>query len=123
MSKELKNISRQLDERIKLVDSDNELVNINISIGAIKEVKQVLRAPTEQEVCEALSEYYQMEVIYTENSLCSIFTLKHKKHVGNSVCFYDKSDNIITFWSDLPPNLITLIGRFYEALTKGSERE
>ena len=84
---------------------------------------KTLTLPTEQEVCEALSEYYQMEVIYTENSLCSIFTLKHKKHVGNSVCFYDKSDNIITFWSDLPPNLITLIGRFYEALTKGSERE
>jgi len=69
--------------------------------------EQALTPPTEQEVCEALSEYSNKKVYY-ENG---------KFEVGKyepSIC-YLQEDNIVWFnWFKLPPHIITMIGRFYE---------
>ena len=68
---------------------------------------KALTPPTEDEVCEALSEYSNKKVYY-ENG---------KFEVGKyepSIC-YLQEDNIVWFnWFKLPPHIITMIGRFYE---------
>ena len=76
--------------------------------------------PTEQEVCEALSEYYDTKVYYEEQEYGTSFYLgKVKKDMNGKeytvkrtiVCSYEGE---IVWNASLPPHLITLIGRFYE---------
>jgi len=78
-----------------------------IGTNGLDKIIKALTPPTEQEVCEALSEYSNKKVYY-ENG---------KFEVGKyepSIC-YLQEDNIVWFnWFKLPPHIITMIGRFYE---------
>jgi hypothetical protein len=72
-------------------------------------IEKFLTPPTEQEVCEALSEYSNKKVYYESG----------KFEVGKyepSIC-YLQEDNIVWFnWFKLPPHIVELIGRFYGGL-------
>ena len=84
--------------------------------GFIKEFKliqQALTPPTEEEVCEALSEYYGFEVMYKGGDFFP------KERLSNLYCVVAMVDGCIDFAYPLPPHLITLIGRFYEGVKKG----
>ena len=66
--------------------------------------------PTEEEVCEALSEYYGFEVVY--KGLNFITKIEHDYYYE----VVSIADNCIVFTAPFPPHLVTLIGRFYEGL-------
>jgi hypothetical protein len=78
-------------------------------------LKQALTPPTSDEVCEALSEYLcekigkKLEVEYLNGD----FILQN-----NYIAFLDGKGSLC-FNFNLPPHLITLIGRFYENEVKG----
>ena len=83
----------------------------------IKRTNKLLTPPTEEEVCEALSEYFRNdmkhceEVIFRQNKFIIVF-----ESGGYS--------NVIDFTRQLleeAPYLITMIGRFYEGLSDVSE--
>ena len=85
-----------------------------------KEIKETLRAcrvaitpPTADEVCEALNEYKDFDFVRYEN---------YSFYSGDTICYlgFDGVDDepLIIFNYELPPHLITLIGRFYEGLEK-----
>ena len=77
---------------------------------SIKIIEQVLTPPTADEVCKALSDYfgfdyyYQDGYFYKSNGIKYIYPLKVSGFT--EIQLYD---------GHLPPHLITLIGRFYEA--------
>ena len=81
-------------------------------------VEQALTPPTADEVCKALSECLQREVkMYSDNT----FYYTEQRQIGECdeiICGYgwENEHHTIAFEFDLPPHLITLIGRFYEGL-------
>lgn len=68
-------------------------------------IKKALTPPTQEEVCAKLSEYLEQDVEWVSVSF-----------VGDDDICYICQDNLIVFNYDLPPHLITLIGKFYEGL-------
>jgi hypothetical protein len=96
---------------------------------ALTELEELRKVPTADEVCEALSEYYGLEVKhdYHEHEdidktyFNSKFYFEKKKTdikgqeytIQRVICIGDESG---ISWNAyyLPPHLITLIGRFYE---------
>ena len=79
-------------------------------LEAISELDKYLTPPTVDEVCEALSEYFNDKVIEMETT----FYLPNKDFNSRIIVLMHYDDNL-NFKIDLPPHLITLIGRFYEA--------
>ena len=79
-------------------------------------INEALTPPTEEEVCEALSEHYDCEVIYVERTLYAYvrFHIEGKKVHQPISRLEEGKINIIRIYEPLPPHLITLIGRFYE---------
>ena len=79
-------------------------------------IEKALTPPTADEVCKALSEYLQRKVnIYSDNT----FYYTEQRQIGECdeiICGYgwENEHHTIAFEIDLPPHLITLIGRFYE---------
>jgi len=109
-------------------DGINEIRNLDIAEiyfllrEQIKELEELKRYPTADEVCEALSEWIKKNV---EEALSSVRYDEKSFYYFNE---YDYEENIVqkTFDEniafgihDLPPRLITLIGRFYEGLEAG----
>ena len=72
---------------------------------AYEDLKQAITPPSSDEVCKALSEYLEIDV-----------ELVYRSFVGDDDICYQGEDNLIIFNYDLPPHLITLIGRFYVGL-------
>ena len=87
---------------------------------AYQRLLSILTPPTYDEVCEALSEYLQREVkMYSDNT----FYYTEQRQIGECdeiICGYgwENEHHTIAFEFDLPPHLITLIGRFYEGVEK-----
>ncbi len=83
-------------------------------LEAICDIEKALTPPTADEVCEALSEFYGKKVIYVAD-------VKKFAYEGvdgwQEICYFGKNfkGDVIRFSFRLPPHLITLIGRFYEA--------
>ena len=88
----------------KELEALNRIFNgMSNNVGYIKyfeNIRQALTPPTSDEVCEALSKLTRMSVYYNNG--------KFRFHG-------DKFGEIVDL-NDLPPHLITLIGRFYEGL-------
>ena len=87
-------------------------------------IRKALTPPTEQEVCEALGEYYDTKVYYEEQEFGTSFYLgKVKKDMNGKECTVKRTivvsyEGEIGWNASLPPHLITLIGRFYEGKVK-----
>ena len=98
MSKELEALRKKILKNcrcdIKCLEYDNLL--------------KALTPPTEEEVCEALSKYLCNKVIYDGNIFRykneKIYAIMDKEQYGVDYCI-----------NDLPMNLITMIGRFFES--------
>jgi len=70
-------------------------------------IEQALTPPTEQEVCDKLSEYFVDKYICEDN--------KFFNYGGNEPepVIYNTNYGVVIKYG-LPPHLITMIGRFYE---------
>jgi len=79
-------------------------------------IEKAITPPTSEEVCKALSEWFRKSVIY--NSKLSEFSFDEPKKRGYIYYIACKSGRNIRFNYELPPHLITLIGRFYEGVIK-----
>jgi len=82
-------------------------------------LRKALTPPTKEEVCKALSEYLDREVKINNDK--SFYYTEEKQYYGECdeiICGFSWNDDIrtISFEFDLPPNLITLTGKFYEGL-------
>ena len=77
-------------------------------------IEKALTPPTSEEVCEALSEYYDKEVIIDKRYNKIIFSCKR----GSNITQIDDKDNVrIIQW--LPPKLGKMIFDFYEVADNG----
>lgn len=111
----LEAIRKELQDRLEFP------INLTLEYRLVKqslnELEALNKTPTVDEVCKALSDYYEEQVSYSE------------RH--NHMFYFEKSrlgivtlrDGNISFiqgdfhkTNNLPPYLITLIGRFYEGL-------
>lgn len=82
-------------------------------IDEIKKIKQALAPPTEEEVCEALEDWFkgdfsEIKIVYTKKAFIEV------NYDGDIICGLEGG---FVIWNnvDLPPHIITMIGRFYEA--------
>ena len=71
-------------------------------------IKKALTTPTEEELCEVLSEYYGFEIMYKGLEFFP------KERLSTLYCIVAMVDGCIDFADPLPPHLVTLIGRFYD---------
>ena len=107
MSKELEAFDRVWEDCSKL---DLDYVSKHNLMDDLREIKKALTPPTADEVCKALSDYfgfdyyYQDGYFYKSDGIKYIYPLKVSGFT--EIQLYD---------GHLPPHLITLIGRFYEA--------
>jgi hypothetical protein len=89
---------------------------IDIVEQALTELEELKRYPTADEVCEALGEFYKWKVSYSNERYNHMFYFEESKlgvlRFMNNGVYFIQSDYHKT--NDLPPHLITLLGRFYE---------
>ena len=114
MNKE--NLFKALDEGT--IDEITDLLyeDFESTVRVLKQLKNELTPPTADEVCKALSEYYELK----EDE--SVFYRSNTKEFVIDTSMVGFEDEIcimlpnftIAFYHDLPPHLITMIGRFYE---------
>ena len=109
MSKELEALEVIEDERYSLPilgDFDD----------AVKIIRQALTPPTAEEVCEALSEWFKKSKYHSY--IDTVFYSEKGKY------FYTEGEKISLiemifdnyYIHQIPPHLITMIGKFYESL-------
>ncbi len=89
-------------------------------------VEQALTPPTADEVCKALSEHYKKTVYYTvlDFDIDRGFVLQWYKEVKSirDIKLVSGTKYRLIFYRELPPHLITMIGKFYESL-EGEKNE
>lgn len=127
MSKELE-IIKNRNEKIKSNHmignrriANEELKECSIAIeNAILEIEESLTPPTEEEVCKALSEYLKRTVVY-DDVLNMFVEVKGGRARGRIIARLRV--NKINIPHDLPPRLITMIGRFYEGKAEWKNKE
>lgn len=111
-----RNLMERLSNNVTL--KEWELCNNDMQI--VENTLDNLTPPTEQEVCDALSEYYDTDVLYENKEFGTAFYTGLKKRDMNGKEYIKKRvivvcyEGEIGFNASLPPHLITLIGRFYE---------
>ena len=94
----------------RLVDG---AINSNVS-KYMYSLKSILTPPTAEEVCKALSERYNNAGIqYLQDDKRFVFGYMLKP-----ICWLKEDGTVYWGTNDLPPHLITLIGRFYEGEIK-----
>lgn len=106
MSKELEALE-YLQDVVYTFDNEQELIDKAFNI-----VQQALIPPTQEEVCEALSDYLGENVLF--DRVIRMFIYYPNKFITTS----NKGYNIYSIQMTLPPHLITMIGRFYEGENK-----
>lgn len=106
----------------KREDYDNMDKEQLIQLLVLKDdyIEELKKPPTEQEVCEALSEWFKNKEIKYENGdfYYQPMITKPKQYISikRKLAFSEKI--VYTIETQLPPHLITLIGRFYEGKVK-----
>jgi len=108
MSKEME----ALKDLIKRNNAIREEGHFHIGTDTINIIKKALTPPTAEEVCEALKSYFghHVDKIFYDNESKSF-----RDEINPNLVEYLFD---ITYLKDIPPSLITLIGRFYEGLEK-----
>ena len=109
MNKELEAVERVWEDCSQL---DLDYVSKHNLMDDLREIKQALTPPTADEVIKALSEHYKHYDIYvsTTNTI-------YIKEDGYSIYEIYCNDGLLEIDdSNLPPHLITMIGKFYESL-------
>jgi predicted phosphoribosyltransferase len=105
MSKELEAIRVLKDNAILFDDGTDFGASM---LEAISDLEKALTPPTDDEVCKALSEHYHIKVEYD----------KRFKQFESEHTWYAELRDGLLYIDELPPHLITLIGRFYEGEIK-----
>ena len=85
---------------------------------ALNELEALKKPPTVEEVCEALSQFYKEQVSYSNDRHNHMFYFE-KSRLGIVMLLFENINFIRGDYhktNNLPPHLITLIGRFYEGL-------
>ena len=83
-----------------------------------KELEALKKPPTVEEVCMELSRHYKEQVSYSNERHNHMFYFE-KSRLGIVVLLFENINFIRGDYhktNDLPPHLITLIGRFYQSL-------
>jgi len=100
-----------LRDKANKLASDMKSNDKKIVENALNRLAKIETPPTKQEVCEALSEYFKEVWEYYEDSKTFAGFNSHKLiWLGRY-----KEGDIPSSLQALPPHLITMIGRFYEA--------
>ena len=110
MSEDNKLIARAL--------STMTLAQIECYLDNVDKLEKVLyEPPTADEVCKALSEYLRLDKF---NSKCIFEDNNFYERCDDGVLetIIDNDNGLIDIYFNLPPHLITLIGRFYEGEIK-----
>jgi hypothetical protein len=117
MSKELKMLEL-IDIYITLDDYDRETSGV---AEAIRLVKKALTPPTANDVCKALSEWFNKDVPNCYQTDFYYFEKEKAFYLDNINFIVYYRENTLRFNTNfpLPPHLITLIGKFYEGEVKG----
>lgn len=84
--------------------------DVDMVIKALTELEELKRYPTSDEVCEALNTFDDFDNVEYDDKTRTFYS-------GEIICYSGRYECII-FNYDLPPHLITLIGRFYEGMEK-----
>lgn len=117
MSRELEEALEYLQDVVYTFDNEQELID-----KAFELIKQTLTPPTADEVCQALSEYYNSPMYYEKTKYKDGF------HNGNVYAImYENGEIKFTtkyFNAKLPPHIIEMLGAFYkEELRKNEQRK
>ena len=113
---ELEELKKEISDR---QETEESLVKELIKLG--NQLEELKRYPTSEEVCKALSEYLSRGVKKDKDN--NFYYSEQKQYYGECdeiICGYgwENEHHTIAFEFDLPPYLITLIGRFYEGVGK-----
>ena len=110
MSKEMEALN-ELSHRLASVDTSKTIEEAHYDVFPI--IRKSLTPPTTDEVCEALSGWFDENFYYDVNQ--KVFYPMDLKG-QHSVVKMKKNEIHFGVWYTMPPHLITLIGRFYEGL-------
>ena len=91
---------------------------ISVVEQALNELEALKKPPAVEEVCMELSRHYKEQVSYSNERHNHMFYFE-KSRLGIVVLLFENINFIRGDYhktNDLPPHLITLIGRFYEGL-------
>ena len=115
MSKELEALQRLFFNRNSFEYCDT-FTDKHIENGAeidFNIIRNALTPPTADEVCEALSEYIQWDVIYIKHNKEFMMKIDNTSIDNTSIVKVNMFGSV-KFNAPLNARLITLIGRFYE---------
>ena len=90
----------------RIIKNVQAYTNIDIE-QELDTIAEALHVPTADEVSDALSDYLGETVVYSSGSFYNARETAEACAIGNL--------GLVYFSTHLPPRLITLIGRFYEA--------
>ena len=82
-------------------------------------LNKALTPPTADEVCEAFGKHFRAEIYY--DGVGKFYHMRYTRMQFN-ISYLNEDGNVV-FNYDLPPHLITLIGRFYEGVEKVGKEE
>jgi len=105
MSKELEALERIRKKFYKVGDIDSDF--------DIELLRKALTPPTADEVCLAIMKHYESKIVFY-NEMARTFNEVHITRNEETISFYASGEVGINY-NALPPHLITLIGRFYQA--------
>ena len=100
-------------EALKYLKSNPYLKEDVYSSEALSYIEQALTPPTQEEVCKALSEYIQWDVIYIKHNKEFMMKIDNTSIDNTSIVKVNMFGSV-KFNAPLNARLITLIGRFYE---------
>ena len=120
MSKELEALRELGMQTVHDEEGYEEPVEVYLKEHYYKLMKLLL-PPTEEEVCEVLSDYYSRDKIIYENGNFYVEG-DDWKGIYIELTKDEKGNYVIYFWVDkFPPHIVIMVGRFYESKVKDNE--
>lgn len=108
-------MSKELEAFKKIVREANECGMWHCATE-IDILEQTLTPPTEEEVCEAISDYldfdfFDTKCVFKDNGF-------HEESYGELLEVLVDYRNNIYFYVNLPPHIVEMIARFYKEMMK-----